>query len=239
MADQTQTPQALIIGAGAGLSASFARALARDGYALHLTARDIAKLEPLAAETGATLHQLDGTDATGVAALVADLPGELRVACYNPSARQRGPITDLDPETVRMAVEVTAHGAFLLGQAAARRMLDQPMRDNRRGTILFTGASAGVKGFPLSAPFAMGKFAQRGLAQSMARELHPKGIHVAWVNIDGGIRNASRPERVEATDNPDSMLDPDAIAREYMHLVHQDRSAWSNELTLRPWVERF
>ncbi|WP_254437230.1 SDR family NAD(P)-dependent oxidoreductase [Ruegeria arenilitoris] len=196
MADQTQTPQALIIGAGAGLSASFTRALARDGYALHLTARDIAKLEPLAAETGATLHQLDGTDATGVAALVADLPGELRVACYNPSARQRGPITDLDPETVRMAVEVTAHGAFLLGQAAARRMLDQPMRDNRRGTILFTGASAGVKGFPLSAPFAMGKFAQRGLAQSMARELHPKGIHVAWVNIDGGIRNASRPERV-------------------------------------------
>jgi len=239
MADQTHTPQALIIGAGAGLSASFARALARDGYALHLTARNVAKLQPLAAETGATLHQLDGTDAHGVAALVAGLPGELRVACYNPSARQRGPIAELDPETVRKAVEVTAHGAFLLGQAAARRMLDQPMRDNRRGTILFTGASAGVKGFPLSAPFAMGKFAQRGLAQSMARELHPKGIHVAWINIDGGIRNAARPERVEPEDNPDSMLDPDAIAREYMHLVHQDRSAWSDELTLRPWVERF
>ncbi|WP_170545885.1 SDR family NAD(P)-dependent oxidoreductase [Ruegeria arenilitoris] len=236
MPDQTPTPQALIIGAGAGLSASFARALSQGGYAVHLAARDVSDLGFLAAETGATLHQLDGTDAQGVAALVEGLPGELRVACYNPSARQRGPITDLDPETVRKAVEVTAHGAFLLGQAAARRMLDQPMRDNRRGTILFTGASAGVKGFPLSAPFAMGKFAQRGLAQSMARELHPRGIHVAWINIDGGIRN---PDRVATNDTPDSMLDPDAIAREYMHLIHQDRSAWSNELTLRPWVERF
>ncbi|MES0825759.1 SDR family NAD(P)-dependent oxidoreductase [Ruegeria sp. SCP11] len=239
MTDPSHSPQALIIGAGVGLSASFARALAREGYAVHLTARDVTKLEPLATETGATLHQLDGTDVQGVTELVAGLPGELRVACYNPSARQRGPITELDPETVRKSVEVTAHGAFLLGQAAARRMLDQPMRDNRRGTILFTGASAGVKGFPLSAPFAMGKFAQRGLAQSMARELHPKGIHVAWINIDGGIRNAARPERIEATDNPDSMLNPDAIAQEYMHLVHQDRSAWSDELTLRPWVEKF
>ncbi len=239
MPDQTHSPQALIIGAGAGLSASFARALSQEGYGLHLAARDISKLDQLAAETGATLHQLDGTDAEGVAALVAGLPGELRVACYNPSARQRGPITELDPETVRKSVEVTAYGAFLLGQAAARRMLTQEMRDNRRGTILFTGASAGVKGFPLSAPFAMGKFAQRGLAQSMARELHPKGIHVAWINIDGGIRNEARPERVEAADNPDSMLDPDAIAREYMHLIHQDRSTWSDELTLRPWVERF
>lgn len=236
MTDQTPAPQALIIGAGAGLSASFARALAQGGYTVHLTARDVSDLGPLAAETGARLHQLDGTDAQGVAALVAGLPGELRVACYNPSARQRGPITELDPEIVRKAVEVTAHGAFLLGQAAARRMLDQPMRDNRRGTILFTGASAGVKGFPLSAPFAMGKFAQRGLAQSMARELHPRGIHVAWVNIDGGIRN---PGRVAEADTPDAMLDPDAIAREYMHLIHQDRSAWSDELTLRPWVERF
>jgi NAD(P)-dependent dehydrogenase (short-subunit alcohol dehydrogenase family) len=125
------------------------------------------------------------------------------------------------------------------GQAAAKRMLAQQPENGRLGTILLTGASAGVKGFAHSAPFAMGKFAQRGLAQSMARELHPKGIHVAWVNIDGGIRNASRPERVESADNPDSMLDPDAIAREYMHLIQQDRSAWSDELVLRPWVERF
>lgn len=239
MADSSTKPVALIVGAGRGLSASFARSLSRDGYALHLTARNIGKLEALAAETGAELHQLDGTDAAGMARLAESLPGDLRVACYNPSARLRGPIAELDPEAVLRAVEVTAYGAFLLGQAAARRMLAQQPEDGRRGTILFTGASAGVKGFAHSAAFAMGKFAQRGLAQSMARELHPKGIHVAWVNIDGGIRNASRPERVEAADNPDSMLDPEAIAQEYMHLINQHRSAWSDELVLRPWVEQF
>ena len=115
-------------------------------------------------------------------------------------------------------------------------MLEQDVEDGTCGTILFTGASAGVKGFPQSAPFAMGKFAQRGLAQSMARELHPKGIHVAWINIDGAIRN---PGRTEPKDNPDSMLDPDAIAKNYLMLVQQDRSAWSSELELRPWVEAF
>ena len=137
------------------------------------------------------------------------------------------------------AIEVTAFGAFLMGQAAARTMLTTEPVDGVRGTILFTGASAGVKGFPQSAPFAMGKFAQRGLAQSMARELHPHGIHVAWINIDGGIRSPSRPERMDRSDSPDSMLDPDVIARAYLQLIQQHRSAWSNELTLRPWVERF
>ncbi|WP_264210404.1 SDR family NAD(P)-dependent oxidoreductase [Leisingera thetidis] len=239
MAETSSKPVALIVGAGAGLSASFARALSRDGYALHLAARSTGKLEALAAETGAELHPLDGTDAEGIRRLVEGVQGDLRVACYNPSARVRGALAELDPDAVRKAVEVTAYGAFLLGQAAARRMLAQQPADGRLGTILFTGASAGVKGFARSAPFAMGKFAQRGLAQAMARELHPKGIHVAWVNIDGGIRNAARPERVEAADNPDSMLDPDAIAREYMHLIGQHRSAWSDELVLRPWVERF
>ena len=232
-------PIALIVGAGAGLSASFARELARAGYSIHLAARNTSNLEELAAETSATLHQLDGTDIEGVADLVANLPGNLRVACYNPSARQRGPIAELDPETVRKAVEVTAFGAFLLGQAAARRMLTQEPQNNRLGTIIFTGASAGVKGFPLSAPFAMGKFAQRGLAQSMSRELHPKGIHVVWVNIDGGIRNKTRADRSDDLNNPDNMLNPDAIAREYMHLINQNRSTWSDELALRPWVEKF
>ncbi len=239
MPDSSEKPAALIVGAGAGLSASLARELAQAGYALHLTARDTSDLQALADETGAQLHQLDATDAAGMAALIAGLPGELRVACYNPSARQRGPVIELDPETVRKSVEVTAYGAFVMGQAAARRMLAQDLSPDRRGTILFTGASAGVKGFPLSAPFAMGKFAQRGLAQSMARELHPKGIHVAWINIDGGIRNPNRAGRIDSADNPDSMLDPDAIAREYMHLINQDRTTWSNELTLRPWVENF
>jgi NADP-dependent 3-hydroxy acid dehydrogenase YdfG len=107
------------------------------------------------------------------------------------------------------------------------------------GTILFTGASASMKGYPQSAPFAMGKFALRGLAQSMARELQPKGIHVAHFNIDGGVRNSERGRKEEATDPPDSLLDPDAVAETYLAVIRQPRSAWSTEVELRPWVERF
>ncbi len=231
-------PIAVIVGVGDGLSASLARALAPD-HTLVLAARTEAKMVPLAAETGAKTVTMDASDPAAMAALFADLDAPPRVAVYNPSARQRGPLVDLDPETVRKAVEVTAFGAFLLGQEAARAMLAADPVDGKRGTILFTGASAGVKGFPMSAPFAMGKFAQRGLAQSMSRELHPQGIHVAWINIDGGIRNPSRPERMDPAGNPDSMLDPDAIAQEYLNLINQHRSTWSEELSLRPWVERF
>ncbi|MFW8635274.1 SDR family NAD(P)-dependent oxidoreductase [Cribrihabitans pelagius] len=239
MGDHASKPAALIIGAGPGLSASFARELGRAGYAPHLAARSPGHLSALAEETGATLHQLDGTDAEAVAQLVAALPGDLRVACYNASALQRGPIAELDPETVRKAVEVTAFGSFLLGRAAAGRMLAQQPENGRLGTILFTGASAGVKGFANSAPFAMGKFAQRGLAQSMARELHAKGIHVAWVNIDGAISTPERAKKAQSEGKAASLLDPDAIARAYMTLIDQDRSAWSDELVLRPWVETF
>lgn len=231
-------PIAVIIGVGSGLSAALARRLAPD-YDLVLAARDAGKLSALAAETGGRAVSLDGTDTAAVDALFDGLPAAPRVVVYNPSARLRGPVAELDPEEVRRAVEVTAFGAFLAGRAAARRMLAADAVDGVRGTILFTGASAGVKGFPLSAPFAMGKFAQRGLAESMARELHPQGIHVAWINIDGGIRNPDRSERMEPQGAPDSMLDPDAIAAAYVQLIGQHRSAWSNELTLRPWVERF
>lgn len=231
-------PIAVIVGVGDGLSASLARTLAPD-YALVLAARSSARMASLSAETGARTVTMDASDPVAMTALIDGLDAPPRVAIYNPSARVRGPLVDLDHEAVRKAVEVTAYGAFLMGQAAARRMLDAEPTDGRRGTILFTGASAGVKGFARSAPFAMGKFAQRGLAQSMARELHPKGIHVAWVNIDGGIRNPARTERSDAHDNPDSMLDPDAIAAVYIQLIDQPRSTWSNELTLRPWVETF
>ncbi|MEM1236465.1 MAG: SDR family NAD(P)-dependent oxidoreductase [Pseudomonadota bacterium] len=217
----------LIIGAGAGLSASLARKLAERG-SVHLVARAGARAAQVAEETGATLHTADATDADAIRGIVDGIEGRLDVAVYNPSARVRGSIIELDPDTVRASVEVTAFGAFLMGQAAARRMVDQD--GDTKGTILFTGASAGVKGFPLSATFAMGKFAQRGLAQSMARELHPKGVHVAWINIDGGIATAP---------GNDAMLDPDAIADSYLHLIDQPRSAWSNELTVRPWVETF
>lgn len=230
---------ALIVGAGAGLSASLARLLRAEGYGIHLAARDAEKLSGLAGETDAVVHTCDASDPAQVAALFEAVPDPLRVAIYNPSARVRGPFVELDVEAVKKSVDVTAYGAFLVGQQAARRMLTQDPEEGCRGTILMTGASAGVKGFPQSATFAMGKFAQRGLAQSMSRELHPQGVHVAWVNIDGGIRNASRPERVDAADNPDSMLDPDAIAETYLALINQRRSAWSEEIAVRPWVERF
>lgn len=229
-------PIAVIVGVGDGLSASVARALHRNGYALVLAARNTSKLVDLAKETGARTVAVDATDANAVAALFDDLSQPPRVAIYNPSARLRGPITEIDPQQVHAAIDVTAFGAFLVGQAAARRMLEAKPENGSLGTILFTGASAGVKGFAESATFAMGKFAQRGLAQSMARELHPKGVHVAWINIDGVIRN---PGRTEPPDNPDSMLDPDAIASVYLDLIEQHRSAWTEEVALRPWVERF
>jgi NAD(P)-dependent dehydrogenase (short-subunit alcohol dehydrogenase family) len=228
-------PNAVIIGVGDGLSAALARNLAED-HALTLAARSADKLGPLGEETSARTVQLDATDEDAVAALFDGLPAAPRVVIYNPSARVRGPIAELSADDVRNAVEVTAIGAFLAGKHAARHMLGAEPIDGTRGTILFTGASAGVKGFPQSAPFAMGKFAQRGLAESMARELHPQGIHVVWVNIDGAILN---PGRAEPEDNPGSMLRPDAIARTYRHLIEQDRSAWTNEVAVRPWVERF
>ena len=227
--------RAVIIGVGDGLSASLARELTRD-HDLTLAARSDEKMREVAAETDAETVLLDATDEVAVAALFDALPRPPRIVIYNPSSRVRGPVTELAAEEVRRAIEVTAIGAFLTGKHAARRMLEAEALDGCRGTILFTGASAGVKGFPQSAPFAMGKFAQRGLAESMARELHPQGIHVAWINIDGAILN---PGRDEPDDKPDSMLRPDAIARTYRHLIEQDRSAWSNEIAVRPWVERF
>lgn len=228
---------AIIIGAGSGLSASLARKLSTRGHPVVLGARNTSKLDDLVAETGAQAVEVDGSDPAAMEALFAQVTGRIDVAIYNPSARSRGPVAELDPEEVRRAMEVTAFGSFLLGRAAAGRMMAQDPVGGARGTILFTGASAGVKGFPQSASFAMGKFAQRGLAESMARELHPQGVHVAWVNIDGGISNTARAERTD--DGTDKMLDPDAIADAYLGLIDQHRSTWSNEIALRPWVERF
>lgn len=223
-------PQVVIIGVGDGLSAAVARNLAPD-HALTLAARSADKMAALAEETDAATVQLDGTNEEAVAALFDGLSEAPRVVIYNPSMRVRGPIAELSAEDVRRAVDVTAIGSFLTGKHAARRMQSADLIDGKRGTILFTGASAGVRGFPQSAAFAMGKFAQRGLAQSMARELHPKGIHVAWVNIDGAILN---PGRTEPEDKPGSMLRPDAIAQTYRHLIDQDRSAWTHDIAVRP-----
>jgi NAD(P)-dependent dehydrogenase (short-subunit alcohol dehydrogenase family) len=223
----------LIIGAGAGLSASLTRLFAAKGLKLALAARSTDKLAALAAETGASVHACDSADHGQVAALFAalDAQGAPDVVVYNPSARVRGPLIDLDPQAVAQAMQVTAVGAFFAAQQAVKRM--QPAG---HGAVLFTGASAGVKGYAQSASFAMGKFALRGLAQSMARELHPKGIHIGHFVIDGGIRGGARQD---PPDSPDSLLDPDAIALSYWHFLEQDRSSWAWEIELRPWVERF
>jgi NAD(P)-dependent dehydrogenase (short-subunit alcohol dehydrogenase family) len=225
------TRSALIVGAGAGLSASLARLFAKHGMRVALAARNADKLTALAAETGAAAHACDTSKTEDVAHLFAQLEASPDVVVFNASNRARGPVAELIPQEVERAIAISAFGGFLVGQAAAKAMLPRGS-----GTIIFTGASASVKGFPLSAPFAMGKFALRGLAQSMARELAPKGIHVAHVVIDGGIRSAARQDPPGA---PDSLLDPDAIAETYLHLVQQPRTAWTWEIELRPWVERF
>jgi NAD(P)-dependent dehydrogenase (short-subunit alcohol dehydrogenase family) len=228
---------ALIVGAGSGLSASLARLLSTEGMKISLAARDTSKLAGLCKETSAEAYECDASDPQQVDVLFSNIDkaaGSPDVVIYNPSARQRGPIADLDPEKVKQAILVTAYGGFLVGQQAAKRMAN-----NGSGIILFTGASASVKGYAQSASFAMGKFALRGLAQSMARELQPKGVHVAHINIDGGIRNPERAERMPPADRPDSMLDPDEIAQTYLHLIRQHRSAWTFELEVRPWLENF
>jgi NAD(P)-dependent dehydrogenase (short-subunit alcohol dehydrogenase family) len=225
---------ALIVGAGEGLSASLARLFNRQGIRVALAARKIEKLGALCAETGARVFACDATDADEVERLFGLVEREISVpdvVVYNASGRARGAFLDLAADDVAQAISVSAFGGFLVAQQAAKRMLP-----NKHGAILFTGASASVKGYPQSAPFAMGKFALRGLAQSMARELSPQGIHVAHFVIDGGIRSAVR---TEPDDRPDSMLDPDAIALSYWNVMQQPRSAWTWELELRPWVEKF
>jgi NAD(P)-dependent dehydrogenase (short-subunit alcohol dehydrogenase family) len=225
---------ALIVGAGSGLSAALARVLTDEGIKVALAARSTEDLADLAKEIGGQAFACDASKPAEVDRLFAELEpsfGSPEIVIYNASYRTRGPLIDLDPTEVERTLAVCAYGGFLVGQQAARRMLPK-----RHGAILFTGASASVKGYAESAPFAMGKFALRGLAQSMARELHPHGIHVAHVVIDGGIKSARRPEPAGKTA---SLLNPNSIAASYLHLIHQPHSAWSWEIELRPWVEKF
>ena len=225
---------ALIVGAGEGISASLARLLGREGLRVALAARQTDKLKALCSETGAKAFTCNAADADDVAKLFEAVERDVGVpdfVLYNASARARGPLLDLVPADVANAIAVSGFGGFLVAQQALKRMLP-----NKRGAIFFTGASASIKGYAQSAPFAMGKFALRGLAQSMAREFSPQGIHVAHFVIDGGVRSAAR---VEPSDKPDSMLDPDAIAANYWNVLQQPRTAWTWELELRPWVEKF
>lgn len=224
----------LIVGAGQGLSAALCRLFSREGMAVALASRHPDGLAALCAETGARAYPCDAADADQVGRLFADVEraiGQPDVVVYNASHRVRGPLLEVAAADVERALAVSAYGGFLVAQQAARRMLGKG-----RGAILFTGASASVKGYAQSAAFAMGKFALRGLAQSLARELGPQGIHVAHFVIDGGI---ARPGRTPPSDQPDALLDADAVAANYLHVLRQPRSAWTWEIELRPWVEKF
>jgi NAD(P)-dependent dehydrogenase (short-subunit alcohol dehydrogenase family) len=220
--------RALIIGAGVGLSASVARAFHGAGMKIALAARNPSKLSALAEATKAKTFTCNAMDPSSIDRLFADVETAWGAApdvlVYNPSGRVRGPLTSLNRDEVQRAIALAAFGGFVAAQAAVKRM-----EPKGHGAVLFTGASASVKGYAGSAAFAMGKFALRGLAQSMARELHPKGIHVAHFVIDGAIGKA----------NGETMLNPDAIAQSYLHILQQDRSAWTWEVELRPWVEKF
>jgi NAD(P)-dependent dehydrogenase (short-subunit alcohol dehydrogenase family) len=222
----------LIVGAGAGLSAAVARRFAREGARIALAARHPDKLGPLAAELKATTYACDVADRAAVDAMVTAVTADLGlpdVVMFNPSARVRGPFIGLDPEAVRQALLVTCYGGYLVCNAVVPGMTARGS-----GTILLTGASASVKGYAQSASFAMGKFGLRGLAQSLAREFQPQGIHIAHFVIDGGIRSAGRPD-----DGEDALLAPEAIAETYYQVARQHRSAWSWEVELRPWLEKF
>ncbi|MGE5640820.1 MAG: SDR family NAD(P)-dependent oxidoreductase [Clostridia bacterium] len=225
-------PIALIVGAGSGLSGSLARLLAKEGFNVALAARNTEKLASLA-KAGALTLKCDAAregDVESAFEAVEKKWGVPDLAVYNASWRTRGAIETLAAADVERALSVCAFAGFLVGRAAAKRMLAKGS-----GAIFFTGASASVKGYPQSAPFAMGKFALRGLAQSMARELAPKNIHVAHFVIDGAIKSEAR----AGQGGEDALLDPEEIAKSYLALYRQQRSAWSWELELRPWVEKF
>jgi len=222
---------ALIVGAGSGLSASLARLLQKEDFRVALAARNVEKLSSF---KDALLLKCDAVDAAQVERAFEKTESKWGVpdlVVYNAGYRTRGPVAQLDPAEVKKTLEVSAFGGFLVAQAAAKRMLARGS-----GAIFLTGASASVKGYAESAPFAMGKFALRGLAQSMARELHPQGIHVAHVIIDGGIKSERRQEPPGKTA---SLLEPDAIAATYLSVIRQPQSAWSHEVEVRPWVESF
>ena len=229
------TKSVLIVGAGLGLSSSLAKCCADRGMKVALAARNLDKLEAIARETDAELYQCNASSVDDVAELFARLDASIgtpEMVIYNPSSRVHGPVQELDPVKVQDALNITCYGAFLVAQQAAQRMLVQG-----HGSIFFTGATAGIKGFANSSVFAMGKFGLRGLAQSLARELHPKNIHIGHFVIDGGIHANHRPERQD--DGNDRMLNPDDIAKSYLQFHRQHRSAWAWEIELRPWLENF
>ena len=219
----------LIVGVGSGLSASLARLCASKSMKIVLAARNIEKLEDLINETNADAYACDSSNIESVENLFKEMDkkiGTPNLVIYNPSARIKGGITELDAKKTQDAINVTCFGAFLVAKEAAKRMIKR-----KSGSIFFTGASAGIKGFAYSSVFAMGKFGLRGLAQSLARELHPQNIHIGHFIIDGAI--GRKPFGTYET------INPDLIAKTYLEFHNQDKSAWSWEIELRTSVEKF
>ena len=218
----------LIVGVGPGLSASIARLCASKNMKVILTARNIDKLDELKKEINATTLACDSSNIESVQKLFKEVDkiGVPNLVIYNPSMRIKGAITELDPNKTQEAINVTCFGAFIVAQEASKRMLKR-----KSGSIFFTGASAGIKGFPNSSVFAMGKFGLRGLAQSLARELHPQNIHIGHFVIDGAINHKPYGEY--------QTMHPDEIAKTYLQFHHQDKSAWAWEIELRTSVEKF
>ena len=218
----------LIVGAGTGLSASIARLCSSEGMEVALAARNIDKLVSLKKEINAKTFKCDASDINEVSSLFRELDqsfGIPNLVIYNPSSRIRGAIGDLDPKETQEAINITCFGGFLVAQEASKRMLK-----NKKGSIFFTGASASIKGFANSSVFAMGKFGLRGLAQSLARELHPQNIHIGHFIIDGGIGKSSTGYK---------LINPDSIANTYLEVHKQDSSAWTWEIELRTNNEKF
>lgn len=227
------TETAIVVGVGPGLGASLGRIFSRAGMKVALAARTPAKLEPIAAELGdaVSLHACDATDDASVKALFAAVP-DPDIVVFNASGRVRASVVDIETEQFEQAWRQACLGGFIVGREAARSMLPRGS-----GSIFFTGATASVKGYATSAGFAVGKFGLRALAQSMARDYGPKGIHIAHFVIDGGIlgpHHAPDPGLPE-----DHLLVPDSIAETYLHVHRQHRSAWALEVDLRPWTESF
>lgn len=219
----------LIVGAGSGLSASLARAFNSKGMKIVLAARNIDKLDSLKKEIDALVFKCDSTENKSVQDLFLQtdsIIGTPEIVIYNPSLRIVKPFIEYDPDEMLQSIKVNSYGAFLVAHESVKRMLKIG-----KGNIFFTGSSASVKGFAKSASFAMGKFGLRGLAQSLARELHPQNIHIGHFVIDGGIGK-------EPVGNY-QMIHPDEIAKQYLNFYLQDKKAWSWEIEIRTNTEKF
>ena len=244
---------ALIVGGGPGISASCARLFARSGMHVGIAARNPDKpvLQNLEKTHGVRRYACDASEPAAVELLFQNVVRDLgapTLVVHNIDGRVAGifrkGIIEADPGMALETLRGSAFSAFLVGQQAARLMLEnEPSANGTKGTIIFTNASAALKGFPMSGAFAMACQAKSGLAQSMARELMPQGIHIANVPIDAAIgwtqEDGTRAHRLAGTAADDNMADPDSIAEVYLQLHRQHRSTWAFEIVLRPWLEKW